>query len=110
MLAGERFEELARALRHWPGVGPEGANVHFVRRGEEQWDIRSFERGVEAETLACGSGCVSAVCAFEGEQEQVVRHLRTRSGDRLTIRTGRDRWSLEGPAVRVFESVWREHG
>lgn len=48
-------------LRRHPAFGPAGANVHFVRfpnRGE--LEIRSFERGVEAETLACGTGVLAA--------------------------------------------------
>lgn len=54
--------EQGPGLRHHPDLGPQGANVHWVRfldanRGE----IRSYERGVEAETLACGSGVVAMV-------------------------------------------------
>ncbi|HEX5634149.1 MAG TPA: diaminopimelate epimerase, partial [Gemmatimonadales bacterium] len=50
-------------LRHHPAVGPEGANANFVSAPEargEPWLIRTFERGVEGETLACGTGTVAA--------------------------------------------------
>jgi diaminopimelate epimerase len=60
------FVPLARKLRHHEGLGPAGANVHFIEQtARNQMKIRSFERGVENETLACGSGCVSsAVSTF----------------------------------------------
>ncbi|MCI0412872.1 diaminopimelate epimerase [bacterium] len=60
------FVTLARKLRHHQGLGPAGANVHFIEPVERnRIKIRSFERGVENETLACGSGCVSsAVSTF----------------------------------------------
>lgn len=62
--------DLARVgppLRHHPSQ-PEGANAHFVRvedRGRLR--IRSFERGVEAETLACGSGVVAAAVVAQAQ-------------------------------------------
>ena len=97
------FETEARAIRHWEGLGPEGANVHFVHRGSGAWTIRSFERGVEAETLACGSGCISAAAALaEGPVD-----LRTRGGAVLRVDPRGDRWSLTGPAERVFVTEWR---
>ena len=54
-----------RALRSNPSVGPEGANVNFVSHdGRGAWHMRTYERGVEAETLACGTGAVAAACAL----------------------------------------------
>jgi diaminopimelate epimerase len=60
------FVTLARKLRHHEGLKPDGANIHFYEQtARNQMKIRSFERGVENETLACGSGCVStAVSTF----------------------------------------------
>lgn len=57
------------ALRHHPAFGPEGANANFVsapRQAGSPWRIRTFERGVEAETLACGTGTVAASLAVAG--------------------------------------------
>ena len=57
-----------RALRHHAAVGPEGANVNFVSpptsRSGGRWRIRTFERGVEGETLACGTGTAAAALAI----------------------------------------------
>ena len=53
--------ELGPPLRHHPDLGPTGANVDFVRYpGPGRLEIRTFERGVEAETLACGTGVLAA--------------------------------------------------
>lgn len=72
-------EERGKALRQDPALGPEGANVNFISRApdgsEAGWWLRTYERGVEAETLACGTGTVGAAFA-----------LAARSLDRLPIR------------------------
>ena len=52
-----------RSLRSHPALGDEGANANFVsapRGPDEPWLIRTFERGVEGETLACGTGTMTA--------------------------------------------------
>jgi diaminopimelate epimerase len=69
------FVTLARKLRHHEALGPAGANVHFIEPiARNRIKIRSYERGVENETLACGSGCVSsAVSTFrEGKTDPPV--------------------------------------
>ncbi len=61
-LAQAPVARLGPILRGHPDLGPDGANVHFVRFDSvSELEIRSFERGVEAETLACGTGAVAAV-------------------------------------------------
>ena len=65
-LARAPVEQIGSALRSAPDFAPKGTNVMFVRyptreSGEPSLlEIRSFERGVEAETLACGSGILAA--------------------------------------------------
>ncbi len=57
-----------RVLRYHAAVGPEGANVDFVAPDAHpaaRWQMRTYERGVEAETLACGTGAVAVGCALD---------------------------------------------
>src|SRR4029077_4932750 len=56
-----------RALRVDPALGAAGANVNFVSPGgaRSEWRMRPYERGVEAETLACGTGAVAVGCTLE---------------------------------------------
>jgi diaminopimelate epimerase len=59
-----------RALRFDPAFAPGGANINFIGRSEAgspdapKWQIRTYERGVEDETLACGTGTVAAAVAL----------------------------------------------
>jgi diaminopimelate epimerase len=56
-------DTLGRQIRHHP-LFPEGANVNFVRYPDgHRMEIRTFERGVEAETLSCGSGILAGAAA-----------------------------------------------
>src|SRR6202011_65288 len=84
---------LGRAIRFHPDLKPDGgANVNFVVvRGEHAIEVRTYERGVEAETLSCGSGVVASVAtaAFFGKVASPVSVL-TRSGITLQVRFARD--------------------
>lgn len=54
-----------RSLRCDAALAPEGANVNFVAPvGGAGWAMRTYERGIEAETLACGTGAVAAACCL----------------------------------------------
>ncbi len=105
LLESPEFENMARPLRWWTEVFPEGTNVHFVHRGENAWWIRSFERGVEGETWACGSGCIASVAALAGvDPLEEALLLITRGGDEIRVQPKAGRWTLEGPAVEVFSA------
>lgn len=104
------FEERARPLRWWTDPDPAGSNVHFVRDDGDEWTIRSFERGIEGETLACGSGCVSALLALRGCEDGAAACLRTRSGDLIRVGVSGEQLTLEGPAVCVFTTDWARDG
>jgi diaminopimelate epimerase len=72
---------LGRAIRHHPDL-PHGANVNFVVvRDARSIDVRTYERGVEAETLSCGSGVVASTVTsgLFGKVQSPVAIL-TRSG------------------------------
>ncbi|HEU5218605.1 MAG TPA: diaminopimelate epimerase [Gemmatimonadales bacterium] len=59
-----------RELRYHPAFAPAGLNVNFLgqsgRGGEAPWGLRTYERGVEDETLACGTGTVGSAFALAG--------------------------------------------
>jgi diaminopimelate epimerase len=103
-----------RALRFDPELAPSGANVNFVAatRQPSTWAMRTYERGVEAETLACGTGAVAAACILrEWGQSELPVTVITRTGLPLSIRATRGRhgryddvW-LEGEAELVFRGV-----
>ena len=75
-----------RELRHHRALGPSGANVNFVSPQGGAWSMRTYERGVEAETLACGTGAVAcaAFLASTGRAEPPYE-VRTASGSVLTV-------------------------
>ncbi len=103
-----------RALRFDPGLAPDGANVNFIAPTPRRstWAMRTYERGIEAETLACGTGAVAAACILrEWGQADLPATLMTRTGLPLTIRAIRTRngrydevW-LEGQALLVCRGV-----
>ncbi|HAH05170.1 MAG TPA: diaminopimelate epimerase [Elusimicrobia bacterium] len=92
------------ALRRHPALGPAGANVDFIRLARGSVSLRTYERGVEGETLACGTGAVAA--ALAAKRASPVR-VFTRGGAVLRVfftQAGAG-WkvSLEGPAEIVFK-------
>ncbi|HUI08790.1 MAG TPA: diaminopimelate epimerase [Bacteroidota bacterium] len=103
---------LGRALRLDPSFAPEGTNVNFVSpEGGSTIRIRTYERGVEAETLACGTGSVASalVASWLRNMESPVR-VTVRSGEELTVHFARegDSWhdiALEGSAHMLFRGT-----
>lgn len=78
---------LGRAIRTHPALAPAGANVNFVMvRDPNSIAVRTYERGVENETLSCGSGVVASVAtsALFGKTRTPVQVL-TRSGITLEV-------------------------
>lgn len=76
-----------RALRQHPVFDPEGTNVDFVTyRAPDRLAMRTYERGVEGESGACGTGAVAcAVAAIERLGFTLPIHVRTPSGYELVI-------------------------
>ena len=82
--------ERGRALRH-SNFRPGGANVNFVSARNGRWFMRTFERGVEGETLACGSGAIAtAILLARWKESGDTTSLITRSGRALSVRLGRE--------------------
>ncbi len=100
---------LGREIRHHPDLTPEGANVDFIAPlAGGSFAIRTYERGVEDETLACGTGNVAAalILAARHQIPSPVR-LRTASGTVLKVffenRGGRwESVQLEGDARVIY--------
>jgi diaminopimelate epimerase len=88
----EDLEELdivpvGRAIRFHSNFAPSGTNVNFIRVEKgSQLSIRTYERGVEDETLACGTGAVASalVAAFKGLVKSPVS-IKTRGGEVLKV-------------------------
>lgn len=101
-----------RTLRHHPAFQPSGANANFIApppSGEHRWRIRTFERGVEDETLACGTGTVAAALALAGwGLSQLPTEFVSRGGAPLAVSgsieggSSHDTW-LCGQGRLVFE-------
>jgi diaminopimelate epimerase len=95
------------AVRNHPAFSPEGANVDFVKvLSDNLLAIRTYERGVEAETLACGTGVTAAslIAASQGLVKGPEIRCQTRGGEDLTVRY---EGSPEAPAKVFLEGAVR---
>lgn len=104
-------KELGRALRFHQHFAPAGSNINFICPRDGQLWVRTYERGVEDETLACGTGAVASalVAGSLGWLKSPVE-VRVRSGETLKVHfTGQgDALGpvlLEGGAAYVYEGV-----
>lgn len=105
------LETVGKKIRWDNAFQPQGANVDFVERSAgSPFGLRTYERGVEKETLACGSGCLASalvinVSGLAGDRVD----LKVASGDIITVgldRSSKDRNAqafLAGPAAIVYE-------
>ena len=105
--------EWGSALRHHPRFEPAGANVDFVAPlSSGRIAMRTYERGVEAETLACGSGAIASAlwAASRGAASPVS--VVTAGGDELSVGFKRTERGfdvrLSGPAEVAFTGTWTE--
>ena len=125
---------VGKALRAHPTFLPHGTNVNFTQvdsRDAGRIRVRTYERGVEAETLACGTGAAASAIVHglvepdlrtskiqprQRREQQVCRlEIETRSGDTLTVSFtviidgsgGRvTAVTLQGPAHVAFEGTF----
>lgn len=90
------------ALRRNVKFGPEGANVNFVRRMQDgSLRIRTFEKGVERETLACGTGAVAAAFVSNMHKRHFSTTVHARIAD-LLVESSADGVFLTGPVERII--------
>jgi diaminopimelate epimerase len=103
-----------RAIRRSP-IFPRGTNVNFVQVAESarKLIVRTYERGVEDETLACGTGVVaSALLTHLVQKVELPLYVKVRGGDVLTVnaRVEGEEFrgvTLTGPAVEVYSGEIR---
>ncbi len=103
--------EWGKIVRFHPLFQPAGTNVNFVQKiGENTIRVRTYERGVEDETMACGTGAVaSALFAAVSGMAQSPVAVTTSGGERLTIlfdlQDGpqAENVFLQGPARIIYE-------
>jgi diaminopimelate epimerase len=102
--------ETGAAIRYHEAFAPKGTNANFITAtGSNSLEIRTYERGVEAETLACGTGIVaSALIAARMKRVTPPVKVIPASGDTLIVdfQTKADtaeNVTLLGPAVHVFK-------
>lgn len=101
---------LGSRIRYHKAFMPAGTNVNFVCRQQDGFAVRTYERGVEDETLACGTGATAAaLVAALIEKEKSPVDIITSGGDKLTILfdlgTGpaAENVFLRGPAHLIYE-------
>lgn len=101
--------QLGKEIRYHNDFAPEGTNVNFVKVVNNEILIRTYERGVENETLACGTGSVAAaiICSITDKLNPPIT-LKTYGGDKLSVNFEVENQrvknpSITGPAKIIFE-------
>jgi diaminopimelate epimerase len=99
-----------KAIRYNERFSEKGTNVNFIEKVDETFHIRTYERGVENETLSCGTGTVAAAIITSLQSENTAKSilLQTKGGPLKVSFTKNNENSfhqiwLEGPAKLVFE-------
>jgi diaminopimelate epimerase len=111
-IAAVPLDGRGRELRFDPSL-EHGANVNFVAPATDGWRMRTYERGVEGETLACGSGAIATatVLAAWGQSTTAEVVIATSSGKPLVVRLparADDGPSLRGEGRLVFRGTLGE--
>ncbi len=101
---------VGRRIRRHPHFAPAGTNVNFMARAADgTWAVRTYERGVEDETLACGTGvCATALVLAHQKSPESPIALMTRSGSLLKVHFSRRSGEfkdvfLEGDARIIYQ-------
>ena len=109
-LDGLNVEGIGRVMRHHAAFAPRGVNANFAaRRGDGTYRMRTYERGVEMETLACGTGAVAVGLMAHrkfGSDSPVVIHPTGGGMLRIGFRASAKGFSdvtLAGPAELIAE-------
>lgn len=107
------IKTVGAAIRYGAPYNTTGSNVNFVSKIDQStFAIRTYERGVEDETLSCGTGVTAAALAMyhKGETRSNAITLQTQGGE-LNVRFDKEKsgynniW-LIGPAIQVFKGAF----
>ncbi len=100
-----------RSVRYSEKFAPGGTNVNFVERREDGILVRTYERGVENETLSCGTGVTAAAISSKwGNEDGLYKVKALTAGGGLTVSFNMNKKIindiyLSGPAEFVFAGV-----
>ncbi len=106
-------ETIGKEIRYLAEFAPGGTNVNFVKIENEEIHIRTYERGVESETLACGTGSVAAaIICHQTDGIKMPVTILTRSKDKLFVNFNfrNDEFSnvsLTGPVSEVYKGQFQ---
>ena len=87
-------------------LDPGGVNVSVFAQGDGRWHLRTYERGVEAETLSCGTACVALAALLEKERRDTFLISITTRGGLLQVEYKTGTFWLVGPVEEVFRGEW----
>ncbi len=92
---------LAKEIRYGAPFAEEGINVNFIQQHEDHLDVRTYERGVEDETLSCGTGVTAAALVASRE----IEDFRDRSEINIVTKGGKLKVRFKKSPVG-FEDIW----
>jgi len=105
--------EFGKEIRYSSDFAPLGTNVNFINTEKDKIVIRTYERGVEQETLACGTGSVAAAIISKINKDiKLPVNVLTKGGETLTVdflvdKDAISNVSLTGPAKIVFNGEFQ---
>jgi len=102
--------KFGRKTRYSEKFHPHGTNVNFAEISEDRVFVRTYERGVENETLSCGTGVTATAIATYYKTAKTKIDIHTTGGDFKVSFTHKDGkftnlW-LQGPAVKVYNGIY----
>ena len=100
-------QKKGREIRYNNLFAPNGLNVNFVEIHEDYLFVRTYERGVEDETLSCGTGVTASALAYSFQKDIQIVTIETKGG-KLSVSFEKENDSyknihLQGPATFVYE-------